>query len=282
MPFGMMIRQQTSSSTPFTTLLLSTLCLTLLPLLTQARVTVSLDLGNANPHPFVAIMHRQVCTSLRPGDCCFRRNLGAAIGILRGGGGGGDGGLPVQDTHEYRQVQWQGLEALDIAFVWQPQGQQGGCSGRPADSKTGPGAWRYPQGGGDSAVPITGASYVKLPTRLPDKATARVPWMEMQGIVGLVSGGRMWNTPQATGTSLLLQMEAAKALAGGGGGRRRRGKRDLGAGWQGEVREAFVQPSGRLVSPDLIVVNGTEYKEEGPGSPVYRSGDGRVLDFTGV
>ena len=43
----------------------------------------------------------------------------------------------------------------------------------------------------------------------------------------------------------------------------------------------FAQPPPGSVWPDLVVVNGTSYTEESAGSPIYRSEDGKVLDFSG-
>ena len=63
----------------------------------------------------------------------------------------------------------------------------------------------------------------------------------------------------------------------------RKGKRRIvGRGVSGvEKGQVFVQPPSktRWVWPDVVKVNGTSYREETPGSPLYRSDDGRILDF---
>lgn len=178
---------------------------------------------------------------------------------------------PEHLSPNYRVAQWVGLQVLDIAAVWQPQGTKVGCSGTPLDTTTGPGSWRYPAEG-DSNTMITGASYIKLPLKFPTNEEA--PFLEAEGILGLITGGGKWVTKQA-GSSLL--QEAAKAALLGFGGSRTRRRRGIISKDEGYV---LAQPPGENVWADLIVINGTEYKEESAGSPIYTSQGGLVLNFT--
>lgn len=42
----------------------------------------------------------------------------------------------------------------------------------------------------------------------------------------------------------------------------------------------FAQPPRRSRPPDVVVLNKTVYREEAPGSPVYKSEGGEVLNLT--
>ncbi|KAL8717331.1 MAG: hypothetical protein Q9225_005423 [Loekoesia sp. 1 TL-2023] len=237
--------------------------LCLLPLLTEA-VSVTLNVGGNNP--MALMLHRQVCNNLRPGRCCQSAPLPQLPGLFDVGGG------PQPQFRNYRSAQWTDLAALDIAAVWQPQGSTGGCSGRPVGTNTGPGSWRYPNQG-DADTILTGASYIKLPRTRPtdDQETA---WVEAEGILGLITGGGTWVSKQARSPLLQQAADAALRLAGGSHKPRRRGviSREKGV--------VFAQPPGESVWPDSIVINGTNYVEEGAGSLVYKSEAGEVLNLT--
>ena len=83
---------------------------------------------------------------------------------------------------------------MDVATVWQRSARNGpydGCSGISLATATGPGGWVYPLAYDiDSQVPITGASYIKMPLVKPTDKEA--PWLHAQGIFGLVTGKWIW------------------------------------------------------------------------------------------
>ena len=95
--------------------------------------------------------------------------------------------------------------------------------------------------------------------------------------MGLITGGGGWVAPQVGNLLLRQAAQEALRLAGGGGGGSRRRRRGIISPHKGV---AYAQPPPQSVWPDLIVVNGTKYMEEDVGSPVYKSEDGAVLDFT--
>ena len=243
---------------PFLLLLLS---LFLIPIFSNA-ITVTLRLGDNPANPALANLlgngQSQTCNNLRPGRCC----QGRPLPILPGLPGG---------VRSYRIAQFTGLEPLDIAAVWQPQGTVGGCSNVPVATTAGPGNWRYPAAGNSEGL-LSGASYIKLPHSIP--ADQKAPMLEAQGILGLITGGGQYVAKQA-GNSLLAQAAQA-ALALHGGKNRRRGIRSKDKG------VVFAQPPPVAVWPDLIMVNGKNYTEESIGSSKYVSEDGSVLDLSGT
>ena len=125
---------------------------------------------------------------------------------------------------------------------------------------------------------LTGGSYIKLPTQLPKDPEARAPMLEAQGILGLITGGGQYVTNKAGNRLLQQAARAALALHGGGSGGQRRRRRGIRSKDKGVV---FAQPPPGSVWPDLVVVNETTFTEESTGSPIYRSEDGKVLDFSG-
>ncbi|KAI4231933.1 MAG: hypothetical protein L6R40_007588 [Gallowayella cf. fulva] len=220
----------------------------------------------AGPNPFAGInpiagINVQVCNNLRPGRCCQGRPaVFAAPGVP-----------PYPD---FRVSQVQGMAPRDIAAVWhRARGAEGGCTGTSLASSAGPGNWRYPAEGNANDI-LTGASYIRVPDGAPEDVEA--PWVEAEGILGMVTGGGKW---VAKGVSNMLQKlidERQRALAEIRGGSKAR-KRSIRSREKGAV---FARPPSVGVWPDVIVLNGTEYTEESAGSPIYRSQEGKMLNFT--
>ncbi|KAI4195844.1 MAG: hypothetical protein LQ350_006958 [Teloschistes chrysophthalmus] len=206
----------------------------------------------------------QTCTNLRPGHCC-RHHLpgfqGPSSGIYRF-----DAGFTA-------------LRHLDIAAIW--KGGSGGCTGIPIATQPGPGVFgRQFISLGWGVRPedyYAGMSYIRLSSDPPRDMD--VPWMEAEGILGFVAGGKRWVSPKA-GPSVWDQVYSFLDSISVGA---RKGKRRIvGRGISGaEKGQVFVQPPSktRWVWPDVVEVNGTSYREETPGSPLYRSDDERTLDF---
>ncbi|KAL8933077.1 MAG: hypothetical protein Q9216_006535 [Gyalolechia sp. 2 TL-2023] len=200
----------------------------------------------------------QTCRNLRPGRCCQGRPIPHYL----------------QDPYfgyyeDYRIAQWTGLSPFDIAAVWRPVANRGACSGVPMATTVGPGNWRYPATGSSDIV-ITGASYIKIPSGKPKEADA--PWLEAQGILGLVTGGGRWVSGKAN-TGVMDQINSWA-------GTMRKVKRKA-VVIRGEPGMVFAQPPAEvnLVWTDLIVINGTGFTQESEGSSMYRSETGEVLDF---
>jgi len=240
--------------------------------LTQA-VTVRISGPAPLAPPSVVATHveivYQVCSNLRPGRCCQERPRTLVAGVPP----------PPFPT---RVVSFEGLEVLDVAAAWQPQGHSGGCKGTPAGTSIGPGNWRFPAEGAPEMI-LTGASYLKIPTKIP-AGREHAPLMEAQGVLGLLTGGGGWVSSLASDRLRQQILKAASSLGGSAlqfSPRRRseikrRGiiSRDKGI--------VFTQPPPGVQWPDLITVNGTNYREESVGSPIYRNDEGAVLDFKDV
>ena len=102
--------------------------------------------------------------------------------------------------------------------------------------------------------------------------------LESQGILGLITGGGQYVTAKAGNTLLKEAARTALALRRSGNSGQRRRRRGIRSKDKGVV---FAQPPSGSVWPDLVIFNGTSYIEESAGSPIYRSQDGKVLDFSG-
>ena len=250
--------------------------LTLLPVLTHA-VKVTLRYGDDHPFPQMVLMTAQTCNNLRPGRCCQGRSQPEIPGLTN----------PAGPFPNYRVATFEGLEVFDLAITWQVQGTTGGCSGTPVETTLGPGSWRFPTQGSASVL-LTGANYIKLPTKIP-KGREAAPMLQAQGILGLITGGGGWMSKDAS-YSLLQQAADASLRLGGsrsGFGLMRRGglmrreelmKRGVVSKDKGVV---FAQPPPGVQWPDVITFNGTDYTETSEGSPVYKSADGQTVDFGG-
>ncbi|KAL8897860.1 MAG: hypothetical protein Q9207_006989 [Kuettlingeria erythrocarpa] len=255
---------------------LISLSLLLLHPLPALAVSVSLDYAPSDT-PTHRRVGPQTCRNLRPGRCCQSRPIPAsAINPFF---------VPPPDE-DYRVAQWTNLGALDIAAVWRrdpstisttgAEGEGGGCKGTPIATQVGPGAWRYPASG-LAGVIVTGASYIRLPQggELKDEDS---PWLEAEGILGLVTGGGEWISKGA-GASARSRIASWRALLYGGISRM--GKRGV---FRGEKGLVLSQPplEGNFVWVDLVMVDGVEYEAIGEGSPVYRSQAGAELNLTHV
>lgn len=160
------------------------------PLLTYAvKVRLSFGMDDRSLPAAGSFFFAQTCRDLRPGMCCQawpRRDLARSWS---------SGEL---FRHHYPVAEWTGLESFDIAAVWQPrygtetsESDRWGCGGIVAATKPGPGNWRYEV---DFNIyeneKLSGASYFRVPQGQPKNKEA--PWLEAQGILGLVTRGGEW------------------------------------------------------------------------------------------
>ncbi|KAL8684975.1 MAG: hypothetical protein Q9224_006032 [Gallowayella concinna] len=223
-------------------------------------VTVTLLTGNLPEDRGRNRIYQQICHNLRPGQCCRFR--------------------PFDFDHRprgYREAEFTALEPLHIAAFWKIGP---GCTGVPLATQPGPGNFLHWASSMNDIPPwehISGASYIKLPVGPPRDSDA--PWMEAEGILGFVWGDGRWVSSKASKPIVDQVYSLFKSLSFGA---RKRGivRRNFFSGKRGQV---FAQPPAKAsaVWPDMIVANGTNYREQASGSPVYRSDDGKLLDLTG-
>ncbi|KAL8951067.1 MAG: hypothetical protein Q9222_002939 [Ikaeria aurantiellina] len=262
----------------------------LLPLLTLAvdieiSPTTLPDVDGSPGHilPFVS----QRCRGIPPGVCCKQR----------------------PDLHNAafpnKRIKFTGLDALDIAAAWTDRGPVGGCSGTPKATYAGGGNWEYLVPVGETDLFLRGGNYLRMPVGVPDEKDRG--WLEGEGVKGFVWGQGDWfsQTPGTAAGARNNLLAAARAQLGSGSsghplGWRRMGKRivDFGRvvqeiGGRGlrlgkrgirspEKGVVFCGGPRRAMWVDEIFVDGVEYKCTESQGAVYVSGDGKVLNYTGV
>ncbi|KAL8734030.1 MAG: hypothetical protein Q9166_001791 [cf. Caloplaca sp. 2 TL-2023] len=113
--------------------------------------------------------------------------------------------------------------------------------------------------------PLSGVSYVQLPNEVPEDITT-AEFVAVQGLLGLQTADKTWFAPGVIPSTLL------------GTGTSRfgsRSRRDVVRGLQGT---AYIGPPPRSRYPDLITVNGTEYRSTNTSALNFQDSDGQFLD----
>ncbi|KAL8640055.1 MAG: hypothetical protein Q9228_002980 [Teloschistes exilis] len=230
----------------------------------------------------------QRCRDLPPGACCMpRRNFPSYMAAQFG--------LPAAQQADYNRVAFTDLEPGHVTAAFVPRAGKVGCDATIRGTGWGPGTWTfdlpYHLSGDHTATRISGASYIAMPKTVPfDDATSA--WLSAEGMVGLVWPKGNWFTPDVGSSARSRLLEAAAALLHEGSsleieskkGRKRK-RRNVNSHIRSAERGAvFCRGPRRWVWVDVIRVNGTEFVAEeggsGKGKAIYRSGDGRVLNFT--
>ncbi|KAL8952536.1 MAG: hypothetical protein Q9222_001566 [Ikaeria aurantiellina] len=199
-----------------------------------------------------------LCLNIPPGICCRFPIIGAAA------------------------VTFEHLTAFDIAAVWQlradlSQQQNNGkdCSGRVADTRPGPGNWRWESRGSlITAERATGGSFITLPRSLPPDDTAQ-SWMRVEGLLALAWGGRRWFASPSV-ERLLVGSNGGGA---GGGIPRSRTRRDIRSDDKGTLH---ARSPAREVLPDWIEWNKTEFTKLHDENFLYTDSSGGIANLTGM
>ncbi|KAL8738399.1 MAG: hypothetical protein Q9181_000821 [Wetmoreana brouardii] len=130
------------------------------------------------------------------------------------------------------------------------------------------GSWRYEWAySNNSRYGPSGASYIRLPPRLPPDQT-EVDWLNVEGMRALVWGGGNWFTGASSGLS--LRKRAATQWPGPQISKNR-------GFYKGGSFYATSPPMMR--SPDFITANGTRFTAGGTDGSVYKDAAGNILDF---
>ncbi|KAL8923382.1 MAG: hypothetical protein Q9208_004652 [Pyrenodesmia sp. 3 TL-2023] len=270
-----------------------TLLLLLLLLRTTHAVTISISPALI-PHPDVSptqpnppqITHylTQRCPDIPPGICCIARRLPSP-----------DARNPLD-----RRIQFQGLEALDIAAAWVPHEGKRACDGKVGASYTGGGDWIYQIPADTPDLEITAGSYMRMPAGVPEEKD--LGWMQGEGVLGFVTGKGDWwskDVDKAKASNAAAQFGFG-SMAGKGfpwaQKVKRFGKRVVDVGKMGMTPHGGLEKRGirsadkgfvlcrgprKGVYPEVMIdLEGVEYKAETPQGALYISGDGKILNFT--
>ena len=213
-------------------------------------ITMELMPGLVNP------MTTQHCPNLAPGQCC--RSLGIA-----------QGSEAVHILH---------LHAMYLAMIWDQRIPNGnldnnvspirGCSGRPAETRTGPGDWHFtpigPQYLDRFNFGVHGASYIILPPGVPIDPTTSILQAAQGGIAAMWGGGK-WFANHGASTSSIIPRSTAK--------------RNIISALKGTY---YWTTPPRWTWPTFVTVNGTQYTDNGVGNLEYQSVTGETLDLTSL
>ena len=241
--------------------------------------------GHPGRVPFIA----QRCPGIPPGHCCKQRP-----------------DIPQATNFPNKRIIFTGLDALDIASAWVNRSAVGGCYGLPKATYAGGGTWQYDVPEGENDQIIRGGNYFRVPVGLPGEKDKG--WLNGEGVLGFVWGtGDWWSQTPKPNAWANLQAAARAQLGGnfpsdlrsfGPGSRkvRRRGNRvvDLGKlaiGRRGLERKVITTMDQGVVFckspeqtrwPDVITIDGVEYRTQTPQGDIYLSQDGKVLNYTGT
>ncbi|KAL8932751.1 MAG: hypothetical protein Q9216_006693 [Gyalolechia sp. 2 TL-2023] len=201
------------------------------------------------------------CSNLRPGECCLK-----PPGLIID---------PGFTTFTF-------LSDLDIAFLWQTrhlsparQRTARGCSGLPFRTHMGGTSWTYqwsnsnPFKDGEASPRVAGASYLRLPPRLPPDEEESV-WLGVEGLKGFVWGGGKW----FVGSSLLPKRQDVESNVSFPGPQISKNR----SFFKGGTLFAQESEKGRWV--DWFEINGTKYElveQEDVHSADLRYRDGRGI-----
>ena len=188
------------------------LLLGLIPLSLQVHVYLIESQENGQ------VISWNMCRDIEPGVCCRTPTHGAWFADITN------------------------LGATDIAAVFEqlPGREPSGCAGRVLASQAGPGHWNWGTWY-NQATWVRGASYIRLPTRLPIRK-GQSDWLAAQGMLGLIWDKGSWYASEAASSyinSLKLDL-----------------RRDVRSPDKGQV---YAMPPPRVAFPDRVGINGTNY-----------------------
>ena len=241
--------------------------------------------GQPGHVPFIA----QRCPDIPPGHCCKQRPDN-----------------PQAISFPNKRIIFTGLDALDIASAWANRSAVGGCSGLPIATYAGGGTWQYDVPEGQNEQIIRGGNYFRMPIGSPEANDKG--WLSGEGVLGFVWGtGDWWSQTPNPNAWANLQAAARAQLGGnfpsdlrafGPGSKkvRRRANRlidrgVLAIGRRGLERKLIGRMDEGLVFckspeqtrwPDVITIDGVEYRTQTPQGDIYLSQDGKVLNYTGT
>lgn len=199
---------------------------------------------------FMNMLHR--CDNLPPGVCCRPPIIPGEYAP----------GAPTPPS----DIVFKDLLPYDIASGWKRRGDVHGCSGVPYATKLGPGSVRIKAWEPLRPQPVdnyfTGASYISIPAGTPPPPGTKAPWLQAEGILGLVWGGGEWFA------------DTAKLLGVPGATKRR--KRGMVSTLEGT---AYCEAPRSWRYPTSITVNETVYLSSNTSELEYTSADGTRLDL---
>ncbi|KAL8995524.1 MAG: hypothetical protein Q9169_004753 [Polycauliona sp. 2 TL-2023] len=209
--------------------------------------------------------------------------------------------LPTQDQPNKR-ITFTGLEPRDLAAVFTGYGDIPGCRGRPKATYNGGGRWRWDVPADEEEFVIEGGHWIRMPLGLPEERNRG--WVEAQGTRGFIfQNEAWWGRDTSQGDRSVLLQAAAQGMGNRAGNIghslgwkiKRMGKRvvdwsmlmmgDDGTLEKRGIRSpdqgiVFCSAPSRSVWPDVLVMNGEEYKSEVPQGSVYVADSGKVLNYT--
>ena len=212
------------------------------------QVNINLNMGNS----IIA-----TCTNFPPGWCCKNPSppqLGSRASQV---GLGHYRDYPLAVSYEH-------LQARHLAALFMPWNERFDCDHTPpVKTRSGPGSFviTINRNVGEGGPPewISGASYIQLPNKVPETVSESEK-MALQGLLGLRSAGKSWTAP---GVTLKSEFGFRKSF-----------RRDIFGGQRGD---AYIGPPRQSRFPDVITVNGTDYRSTNTSLLEFRNADGDLL-----
>ncbi|KAL8766842.1 MAG: hypothetical protein Q9209_006500 [Squamulea sp. 1 TL-2023] len=278
-------------------------------LLVASTLAVDIEISPRPDGLGITLFNIQRCRDIPPGHCCQSRPAPPSpVNVSPPPTGGGRTNrpefVPPPAVHPNKRIVFTGLDPRDIAAAFADNGPVAGCRERPKATYSGGGRWLYEVPIEEWDVALQGGSWVRMPLGPPDQAS--LGWVEAESVRGFVWESGSWfgagTSSEARSTLLGAANAQLDAMGKGGSGHpmgwkvKRLGKRvvDLGKLMMGResslerrtIRSpnkgvAFCAAPKRRLWPDVIVMDGVEYRSETPQSPIYIGGDGsKVLNYT--
>ena len=192
------------------------------------------------------------CHGIPPGQCCF-----VPVGLER-----------QFPTYYPIAIAIGPLMVRDLGVIFEARGNLGGCSTLPPVKRVhGPGIFlvrNLPEPPQTELYRFTGASYVTFPNSIPVDITAS-EIAAAQGLLGLTTASESWFAPNTDWRPYPRT--------------RPKSRRGIIRGQKGN---AYIGPPPQSRYPDVITVNGTDYRSTNTSALNYQSANGQLLDFAAL
>ena len=160
------------------------------------------------------------------------------------------------------------LMVQDLGMIFEARGNLGACNALPPVKRLqGPGTFlvrNSPAPPRTEQFLFTGASYVTLPNSIPVDTTAS-EMLAAQGLLSLTTASESWFAPNTKWrVSPRTRPKSRRGII------------------RGQKGHAYVGPPPQNRYPDVITINGTDYRSSNTSELNYQSANGQLLDLAAL